>query len=121
MGWLTEVEKIAHLTIHPELQLLCAHAKGIIYKLTEGMHWSSIKQTVKKRLYQVFSPVATKCILPPEYNLGLKQLLKPYKNIFRDSRILLFRQLYFHKVSGDHCFSFDIYLRKKLKKQVAGS
>ena len=40
--------------------ILKYQAEGIVYKLTEGMPQSSTWDTLKKRLCQVFSPMATK-------------------------------------------------------------
>ena len=58
--WVTQVEKIAKLTQHPELQLALAKVEGSAYKLIEGMPLSSTWETAKRRLCQVFSPVGTK-------------------------------------------------------------
>ena len=55
-----QVEKIAYLTQHLELQLARVKVEGIEYKLIEGMPKSSTWENVKKRLCQVISPVATK-------------------------------------------------------------
>lgn len=41
MDCIMQVEKIAHLTQHLQLQLTQAKAEGIIYKLIEGMPQSS--------------------------------------------------------------------------------
>ena len=59
-NWITKVEKIVHSTQQPELQLTWAESESIVYKLVEGIPLSSKQEMVKKRICQVFSPIATK-------------------------------------------------------------
>ena len=87
IDWITQVEKIAKLTQCPEVQLAQAKAEGIVYKCMEGMPQSSILDTVKKKLCQVFSLVATECMQPPEYILDPYLLMRLYRKIFKDSLI----------------------------------
>ena len=70
--WKTQVDKIAALTKFLELQLERAKMQGNTYKNIEGMPQGLTWVTLMERVCQVFSPVATKCMLLPEYFLGMK-------------------------------------------------
>ena len=58
--WIIKVEMIARFTQHLTIiQLAQAKDEGTAHKLADGMPQSSKWDAVKKRLCQVFSPVAT--------------------------------------------------------------
>ena len=60
LDWMTQVKKIAELTQLLKVQLAWAKAEGVVCKCTADMPSLSTWHAMKKRLFQVFSPVPTK-------------------------------------------------------------
>ena len=83
--WITLVEKIGNLTPYSALQLAIAKAEGIVYKCIEGIPKSLTLKTMKKRLCQLFSPVAAKMHAATADILDPWMQMKLYKNISKDS------------------------------------
>ena len=90
-NWITQVDRIPHLTQCPELQLAQAKAEAIVYKLIVGMSLSSMWEMDRKRLCQVFHPIAMMTHTATTTHLHSQAAYDTLQE-YKSSQILSFRQ-----------------------------